>query len=118
MKIEKLEIEIQKDLNKFKEEIFFGLSFKQLMHVVAGSVIGLALYGVLRIIGVPFIKEILVVLVSTPIFVAGFFEYQGLNLREFLENILQFYSRNKVLLYEDYTIEELIRMEGDYEGKK
>lgn len=115
MEIEKHDIEIQKDVGNFKEEILFGLDFKQLMHVVAGSVLAIALYMLFRFIGIPYIKELLIVIIVTPIFVAGFFKYQGLTLREFIENILEFYKRKKVIVYQDYNVEELIGTEGTNE---
>lgn len=101
MKIEKLEVEIQKDLNKFKEEVAIGLTFKQLLHVIAGGVVSVALYISLTILKLYILRVIAIVIIATPIFVSGFFTYQGLTLIQFLRNILNFYRDGGAIIYKD-----------------
>lgn len=118
MEIEKLEIEIQKDLSKFKEDVAGGLSLRQLLHVLAGGIVSVIMYIVLSLCGLNFLGSVITILIATPIFVSGFFEYQGLTFREFLQIVIEFVTTNKVATYEDYTIEELEELESEFYKKQ
>ncbi len=108
MKIEKLDIQIQADIGRFKEDLFFGMTLRQFIHVVIGSLCCIGSFFLFKQLELNVIKEIGAVLVALPIFVSGFFTYQGLTLIEYIGFVFKFYTNPRIIVYQDYDVEELI----------
>ena len=84
-----MEIKIPKDVCQHKETIFFGLSARQFL--CAMSAVGIAVAVYLGLSG-PVGQEIAgwaCILSAAPVAVAGFFQYNGLTLEQFLWAVLK-----------------------------
>ena len=113
-------IEINKDIDRYKETVIMGLTARQLIFsvasVVAGSGIVLLLY--------PFIGLTPSVYVAipavAPIALGGFYSFNGMNFYEFMGRKIRMLFMNRPLVYASTEREETIRlvcMEGEA-GKK
>ena len=79
-----IEIKIPKEVRRHKESIFFGLSARQFFCAVAA--VGLAA-GVYLFLGSAIGKETaswVCILAAAPVAVAGFFNYNGMTLEQFI----------------------------------
>lgn len=113
-------IEINKDIDRYKETVVMGLTARQLIFsaasVVAGSSIVLLLY--------PFIGLTPSVYVAipavAPIALGGFYSFNGMNFYEFMGRKIRMLFMNRPLVYASTEGEEtirLVRMEEEA-GKK
>ena len=79
-----IEVKIPKEVRRHKESIFFGLSARQFFCAVTAVGLAVGIYlSVSPILG----KETaswVCILAAAPVAVAGFFEYNGLTLEQFL----------------------------------
>ena len=79
-----MEVKIPKEIRSHKESIFFGLSVRQFVCAVLAVGIAAGVYlGLGGIVG----KETaswLCLLIAAPVAVAGFFQYNGMTLEQFL----------------------------------
>lgn len=84
-----MEIKIPKDVRQHKETIFFGLSARQFLCALAAVGIAVAVY--LGLSG-PAGQEIAgwaCILSAAPVAAAGFFQYNGLTLEQFVWAVLK-----------------------------
>lgn len=92
-------IEINKDIEKFKETVFFGLTAKQsisaLLSLAVGSTLVLVLYPYVGLTGSAYIA----VPAVAPIALGGFYSYNGMSFFEMWKRRFSFMFANKPLLY-------------------
>lgn len=118
MNIEKFDVDIPPDLEKFKVEVVAGLTLKQMITVIAMVVLASLLYFAIGSTPLVFMREVIIVIVCTPIILIGFFEFDGLSGWEFFKIILKFQAMNKLKLYRTYTVEEIMSFEETKEEKE
>ena len=92
-------IEINKDIQKYKETVVMGLTAKQLIFsaasVLAGGAIVLLLY---KHIGLT-VSAYIAIPVVAPIALSGFYSYNGMSFMEMTRLKLHFLMSNHALLY-------------------
>ena len=92
-------VEINKDLEKYKESVALGLTAKQLIFSIASVVVGggliLMLYPYLGLTVAAYISIPIVV----PIAMGGFYSYQGMSFYEVMRRRIYFMFQNKPLTY-------------------
>ena len=92
-------VEINKDLERYKETVVLGLTAKQLLFSIASVVVGggfiLLLYPYLGLTLAAYIA----VPVVTPIALGGFYSYQGMSFYEVMKRRFHFMFCNKPLTY-------------------
>lgn len=92
-------VEINKDLEKYKESVALGLTAKQLIFSIASVVVGggliLFLYPYLGLTVAAYISIPIVV----PIAMGGFYSYQGMSFYEVMRRRIYFMFQNKPLTY-------------------
>lgn len=92
-------IEINKDIQKYKETVVMGLTAKQLIFsaasVLAGGAIVLLLY---KHIGLT-VSAYIAIPVVAPIALSGFYSYNGMSFMEMTRLKLHFLMNNHALLY-------------------
>lgn len=92
-------IEINKDIQKYKETVVMGLTAKQLIFsaasVLAGGAIVLLLY---KHIGLT-VSAYIAIPVVAPIALSGFYSYNGMSFMEITRLKLHFLMNNHALLY-------------------
>ncbi len=95
----KMIIEINKDIEKVKETVFFGLTAKQSVSALLSLAVGSALVLLLqKYIGLVASAYVAVPVVS-PIALAGFYSYNGMSFFELWRRRFHFMFANKPLLY-------------------
>ena len=113
-------IEINKDIDRYKESVVMGLTAKQLIFsvasVAAGGVIVLLLY---RYIGLT--PSVYVAIpVAAPIALGGFYSFNGMGFYEYMGRKMRMLFANRPLAYVSTEGEETIReirMEEEAEKK-
>lgn len=102
-------IEINKDIDRYKETVIMGLTARQLIFsmasVIAGGGIVLLLY---RYIGLT-LSVYIAVLVVAPIALGGFYSFNGMNFYEFMKRKIRFMFRNRALCFVSTEGESEIR---------
>ena len=102
-------IEINKDIDRYKESVVMGLTAKQLIYsvasVVAGGGIVLLLYPYIGLTPSVYVA----VPVVAPIVLGGFYSYNGMSFFEMMRLKLHFAFGNRPLLYQSTESEEEIR---------
>lgn len=92
-------IEINKDIENYKESVVLGLTARQLIYsvlsVIVGGIVVLLTY---KYVGLTISTYIAVPLVA-PIALSGFYSYQGLTFMQMMKKKLQFAFRNPTLTY-------------------
>ena len=92
-------IEINKDIQKYKETVVMGLTAKQLIFsvasVLAGGAIVLLLY---KHVGLT-VSAYIAIPVVAPIALSGFYSYNGMSFMEMTRLKLHFLMSNHALLY-------------------
>ena len=114
-------VEINKDLEKYKESVALGLTAKQLIFSIASVVVGggliLFLYPYLGLTVAAYISIPIVV----PIAMGGFYSYQGMSFYEVMRRRIYFMFQNKPLTYvstENIAEIEKYDTEQQLNGKK
>ena len=79
-----IEIVVNKEINDYKESIFFGLSLRQFICSIAAVVMAVILYLLLIDKLGRSLTSWLCIIGATPLAAAGFFRYNGLMLERFL----------------------------------
>ena len=75
-----MEVKINKEINDYEEQFFFGFSLKQCLTLLLIVVIGLILGVLLSAAGVNFdVILFIVILVSLPVAFLGFYSYNGMS---------------------------------------
>ena len=114
-------IEINKDIDRYKESVVMGLTAKQLIFsvasIVAGGGIVLLLY---RYIGLT--PSVYVAIpVAAPIALGGFYSFNGMGFYEYMGRKVRMLFANRPLMYVSTEGEDVIReirMEKDADKKK
>ena len=92
-------VEINKDLEKYKESVAMGLTAKQLIFSIASLVVG----GGLILLLYPYVGLTVAVYISipvvAPIALGGFYSYQGMSFYEVMKRRFYFMFHNKPLTY-------------------
>lgn len=92
-------VEINKDIEKYKESVFMGLNAKQVICIIlalaAGTGIVLLTYPFIGFTGSAYVA----VPVVAPIGLMGFYSYNGMSFMEVTKRRLRFLFRNRPLLY-------------------
>lgn len=107
-------IEVNKDIDRYKETVVMGLTARQLVFSIASVVVGggivLLLY---RYVGLTVSAYIAIPAVA-PIALSGFYSYNGMTFMQMMKKKLHFAFKNKPLTYlstEGETEVEQIRLE-------
>lgn len=107
-------IEVNKDIDRYKETVVMGLTARQLIFSIASVVVGggivLLLY---RYVGLTVSAYIAIPAVA-PIALSGFYSYNGMTFMQMMKKKLHFAFKNKPLTYlstEGETEVEKIRFE-------
>lgn len=109
-----MEIKINKEIRQHKESIFFGLSTRQLACSVLAILAAVGVYLGLRNVLGDETTSWLCILVAAPVGIAGFFQYNGLTLEQFVWAVLKTCIlcagprkwKSENYLYEAYTGKE------------
>lgn len=92
-------VEINKDLEKYKESVVLGLTAKQLIFSIASIVVG----GGLILFLYPYVGLTVAAYISIPVVVpiamGGFYSYQGMSFYEVMRRRFYFMFQNKPLTY-------------------
>lgn len=92
-------VEINKDLEKYKESVAMGLTVKQLIFSIVSLVVG----GGLILLLYPYVGLTIAVYISipvvAPIALGGFYSYQGMSFYEVMKRRFYFMFHNKPLTY-------------------
>lgn len=113
-------IEINKDIDRYKETVVMGLTARQLIFSVASIVVGGGLVLILyQYIGLTPSVYVAIPAVA-PIALGGFYSFNGMDFYEFMGRKIRMMFKNRPLTYVSAESEEVIRkiqMEEDV-GKK
>ena len=116
-----MHIEVNRDLDKFKESIVLGLSARQLIY----SIIALALGSGIVLLVYPYVgltvSAYIAVPIVAPIALTGFYSYHGMTFVEMLKRKLHFSGKQPALKYESTEDEdEVLRLllEEENEAKR
>ena len=116
-----MHIEVNRDLDKFKESVVWGLSARQLIY----SIIALALGSGIVLLVYPYVgltvSAYIAVPVVAPIALTGFYSYHGMTFVEMMKRKIHFSGKQPALKYEstedDDEILKLL-LEEEAESKK
>ena len=117
-----MHIEINRDLDLFKESVFLGLSLRQLIY----SVLSLAAGAGIVFLAYPYVgltvSAYIAVPVVAPIALTGFYSFHGMTFVEMMKMKIRFSGKQPTLRYEstedDEELERLIREEAEAEMKR
>ena len=84
-----MDIKVNKEIKNYKENIFFGLSFRQFLCSVlaVGAAVGVY-FGLSKFLDKETVSWLCIVC-AAPIAVTGFFTYNGLNFEKFLWAVIK-----------------------------
>jgi len=92
-------IEINKDIDRYKETVTMGLTAKQLIYSVASVAVGggmvFLLYPYIGLTGAAYVAIPCV----APIALGGFYSYNGMGFYEYMGRKIYFMMKNKTLTY-------------------
>ena len=116
-----MQIEVNRDIDKFKESVVLGLTARQLLY----SVLSVALGGAVVFLVYPYVglttSAYIAVPVVAPIALTGFYSHNGMTFVEMMKLKLHFMFGNRELTYqstEDESELDKIRREQALEAKK
>ena len=117
-----MHIEVNRDLDKFKESVVLGLSARQLIY----SVIAIALGSGIVLLVYPYVgltvAAYIAVPVVAPIALTGFYSYHGMTFIEMMKLKIHFSGRQPALSYEstedEEELERLLREEMELKKQK
>lgn len=112
-------VEINKDLEKYKESVAMGLTAKQLIFSIASLVVG----GGLILLLYPYVGLTIAVYISipvvAPIALGGFYTYQGMSFYEVMRRRMHFMFHNKPLTYvSTESVAEIEKWEAEQKLKE
>ncbi len=103
-----MHIEVNRDIDKFKESIILGLSARQLIY----SIIALAVGSGIVLLIYPYVgltmAAYIAVPIVAPIALTGFYSYHGMTFIEMMKLKLHFSGKQKPLPYESTESEDEI----------
>ncbi len=116
-----MHIEVNRDLDKFKESVVLGLSARQLIY----SILALALGSGIVLLVYPYvgltIAAYIAVPVVAPIALTGFYSYHGMTFVEMMKLKFHFSGKQKELPYESTEDEDellMMLLQEETESKK
>ena len=84
-----IEVRIPKEIRKYKEKLFFGLTLRQSICTAIGLITSIPVYIVVsQRMGEDFASWV-VIFIGMPLFLLGYFNYNGLNFEQFIVAYLQ-----------------------------
>ena len=102
-------IEINKDIDRYKETVVMGLTARQLIFSVASIAVGGGLVLILyQYIGLTPSVYVAIPAVA-PIALGGFYSFNGMNFYEFMGRKIRMMFKNRPLTYVSAESEEVIR---------
>ena len=114
-------IEVNKDIDRYKETVVMGLTARQLIFSIASVVVGggivLLLY---RYVGLT-VSAYIAIPAVVPIALSGVYSYNGMTFMQMMRKKLHFAFKNKPLIYistEGKSEVEMIRQEESLAAKK
>lgn len=115
-------IEINKDIDRYKESVLMGLTARQFLYsaasVLTGGSIVLLLYRYVGLTGAAYVAVPCV----APIALGGFYSYNGMNFYEYMGRKLHFIFKNRALTYisteGEMALQEYRLSEDKPKGKK
>ena len=94
-----MEIDMNRDLERFKESVFLGLSLRQLIY----SILALAVGAVVVLLVYPYVgltmSAYIAVPVVAPVALTGFYSYHGMSFTEKMKLKIHFMFRHPPLTY-------------------
>lgn len=113
-----IEIRIPKEIRTYKEKLFFGLTLRQLICTVIAILVNVPLYWFGKdIIGAEAASWV-VILIAMPLFLIGYFSYNGMTFEQFIKSFIQhefIYPQKRK--YETLNIFEVLAQESPQKGK-
>ena len=125
-----IDIRIPKEIKKYKEKYFLGLTLRQSICAIIALAINVSFYIFAR----PYIGDDLaswiIILNAIPIFLIGFYQYNGMNFEQFLVAVFKYgflYPRKRkyisenlyeILIDEDKKLEKKMRKKSKKKYKK
>lgn len=115
-----IEIKIPKEIRKYKEKLFLGLTARQFIWTVIAIVINVPLYWYGRDVLGEDVAGWGVIILSFPIFAMGYFEYNGLTFENFIGAFIrnQFLYPQKRVYESENDIKELVNCLDIKNGSK
>ncbi|OMD35658.1 PrgI family protein [Paenibacillus odorifer] len=114
-----IEIRIPKEIRTYKEKLFFGLTLRQLICTTIAIFVNVPLYWFGKdIIGAEAASWV-VILIAMPLFLIGYFTYNGMTFEQFLKSLIQhefIYPQKRK--YETLNIFEVLAQESATKGGK
>ncbi|MNN70370.1 PrgI family protein [compost metagenome] len=84
-----IEIRIPKEIRTYKEKLFFGLTLRQLICTLIAVVVNVPLYWFGRDIIGSDAASWVVIFVAMPLFLIGYFNYNGMTFEQFIKSVIQ-----------------------------
>ncbi|WP_068612497.1 PrgI family protein [Paenibacillus tuaregi] len=84
-----IEIRIPKEIRTYKEKLFFGLNLRQLVCTLIAIVVNVPLYWFGRDIVGPDTASWIVIFIAMPLFMIGYFSYNGMTFEQFIKSVIQ-----------------------------
>ena len=114
-----MEIDMNRDLERFKESIFMGLSLKQLLYSImalaAGAAVVLIIYPYVGLTMAAYVA----VPVVAPIALTGFYSYHGMTFMEKMKLKFHFMFHRRALTYlSTEGPEEIDRLLDEFEARE
>jgi hypothetical protein len=94
-----MEVKFNKEIMDYKEDVFMGLNLRQCSSLIIGGVAALGIYFGTHNILSENITATLILLISVPCVLAGFFNYNGLTFEKFVLTWLKFQLTPKHLTF-------------------
>ena len=114
-------IEVNKDIQNYKESVVLGLTARQLIFSAVSLVVG----GGIVLLSYPYVglttSAYIAIPAVAPIALSGFYSYNGMTFMEMMKKKLHFAFFNRTLTYVSTEGEEnirTVRMEEEAEKKK
>lgn len=114
-----IEIRIPKEIRTYKEKLFFGLTLRQLICTLIAVVVNVPLYWFGRDIIGSDAASWVVIFVAMPLFLIGYFNYNGMTFEQFIKSVIQqefVYPQKRK--YITLNMFELLTTENQKGGKK
>ena len=111
-----IEVKIPREINSYKEKLFFNLTLRQTICTVVAIGVNVPLY----FFGKNYINADLlswiVIIIAIPIMFAGYFKYNNLNFEEFITVVLKYNLFSpQIRIYRTKNLYEYLNRNG---GKK
>ena len=117
-----IEIRIPKEIRTYKEKLFFGLNLRQLCCTVIAVIVNVPLYWFGKdYIGADTASWI-VILVAMPLFMIGYFNYNGMTFEQFIKSVIQqefiYPQKRKYVTFNMFELLSNIKEKGEEDFAK